>query len=424
MSSSNNIAKNYVVPIALVALVGTALWLAIAPRPAKAQREAVAPAVLERLVQESELNRIRLTREAEDRLKLQLVKVERKPMPRVRVVGGEIMAPAGRDLAVVSPLAGLLSAPAGARLTPGQKVSRGDPIFQIMPIFTPEARTNLETTLVEAEGLIQAALTQEEVAQQAYVRAEGLRMADAVSQRILEEARGQFLLATRAKLSAVLKRDVLRAALQSFQSGVAAPIAIPAPDDGTLMTVSARPGQFVASGAPLFSLVYLDQVWVRVPMYVGDIATIDRAKQARVSSLGEWKGPAPLVAEPIADSPPKANFDAASVDLYYSVANPTERLIPGQRVAIHLPLRGEERPLVIPWSAVLVDLQGGGWVYEKLSEHTYSRRPVIVRHVIGAEAVLDLGPPVGAEILAQGGAELFGAEVGIGKPAKGEVDDD
>jgi hypothetical protein len=82
---------------------------------------------------------------------------------------------------------------------------------------------------------------------------------------------------------------------------------------------------------------------------------------------------------------------------------------------VTLPLRTQEQGLVIPWSAVLHDIQGATWVYENTAPQTFVRRSVAVKRVSDSFAVLGQAPPVGAKIVTIGAAELFGTEFGVGK---------
>jgi membrane fusion protein, heavy metal efflux system len=77
--------------------------------------------------------------------------------------------------------------------------------------------------------------------------------------------------------------------------------------------------------------------------------------------------------------------------------------------------RASEESLVVPWSAVTHDINGGAWVYENVAPQQYARRRVEVRRVVGSLAVLARGPAVGAKVVTAGVAELFGAEFGTGK---------
>jgi len=70
---------------------------------------------------------------------------------------------------------------------------------------------------------------------------------------------------------------------------------------------------------------------------------------------------------------------------------------------------------VIPDSALLHDIHGGTWVYERTAPHVYARRRVEVRDTVGGVAILTRGPETGTPVVTTGAAELFGIEFGAGK---------
>ena len=67
-----------------------------------------------------------------------------------------------------------------------------------------------------------------------------------------------------------------------------------------------------------------------------------------------------------------------------------------ERMSVRVKLQGASEQRVVPWSAVMHDINGGTWVYEKTAEHTYIRRRVQVRYVVDDLAVLESGPAAGA----------------------------
>ena len=69
---------------------------------------------------------------------------------------------------------------------------------------------------------------------------------------------------------------------------------------------------------------------------------------------------------------------------------------------------------VIPYAAVLYDVNGAAWVYTVPEPLVYVRHPVTVDYVEGDRAVLSKAPPRGTEIVTVGVAELYGIEVGVG----------
>ena len=65
---------------------------------------------------------------------------------------------------------------------------------------------------------------------------------------------------------------------------------------------------------------------------------------------------------------------------------------------------------VIPYSAVLYDVNGGAFAYTNPEPLTFVRAPITIDYIKGDTAVLLDGPPSGTAVVTVGGAELFGAE--------------
>lgn len=231
---------------------------------------------------------------------------------------------------------------------------------------------------------------------------------------MVDEAEDALHIAEKAVAVATARRDALKLAVGDIDSGKAGPIPVEAPDDGVIRAVSALPGQTVPAGAALFEIVDLDRVWVRVPVYVGDLADLDPAAPAAVGPLTARPGDPTRPASPVA-APPTANPAAGTADVLYALDNRKTRYAPGQRVGATLTLKGPADGLVVPWPAVVYDIHGGGWVYEKTGDRSYARRRVVVRYVVGDVAVLASGPPVGTAVVTAGTAELFGTETGFSK---------
>ena len=144
------------------------------------------------------------------------------------------------------------------------------------------------------------------------------------------------------------------------------------------------------------------------------VTPLGHRRRAGVGGLADLPGSNVRTARPV-EAPPSADPLAATGHLFYEVENKDGSLRPGQRVGMTLPVRGEEECLVVPRSAVLRDIHGGAWVYEKVGDHSYSRRRVIVDRIVGDLAALTMGPKPGAKIVTDGAAELFGTEFGGSK---------
>lgn len=86
-----------------------------------------------------------------------------------------------------------------------------------------------------------------------------------------------------------------------------------------------------------------------------------------------------------------------------------------ETAAIAEAMKDGEQRLVVPYSAVVYDINGGTWVYVAIEPLTYVREAVTVEYIDDDEAVLSDGPEVGTEVVTVAVAELYGADLGVGK---------
>ena len=149
------------------------------------------------------------------------------------------------------------------------------------------------------------------------------------------------------------------------------------------------------AGALLFAVAELDPVWIKVPVYVGDVDRLALDSPAGVGSLADPPGVKVRPARPVI-APPSGDPLAATVHLFYEADNKDRHFRPGQRVGVTLPLKGDEESLAVPRSALIRDALGGTWVYENISPHVYTRRRVFVDRVVGDLAALTGGLKPGA----------------------------
>jgi RND family efflux transporter MFP subunit len=384
-----------------------------APGSAAPAKSAPAPAKASSSGKEADLATITLTPEAETSLKLVTAPAERKAVPRTVNYGGEVAIPTGQLVSVSSPFTGTLNAPPGTRaLMPGTPVEEGQPIFVLVPILSPESRAQMAPLLIEAEGQVKQAEGQVEIARVNLERAETLASQRLGGAAAVIDTRKQLELAETNLKAARNRREVLAKVSSDVESGSINRQPIKAPTSGMLQTLHARNGQEVAAGMILFEVVNLDPVWVRVPVYVGDLSRIATDKDASVGDLAGAPGGEVRVAKP-ATAPPSGDPISATVNLFYEVENKDNALRPGQRVGVTLPVKGEDEGLVIPKAALLRDIHGGSWVYEETAPHIFTRRRVLVDRIVGDLAALSgnsLKP--GSKVVTDGAAELFGAEFG------------
>ena len=102
--------------------------------------------------------------------------------------------------------------------------------------------------------------------------------------------------------------------------------------------------------------------------------------------------------------------------IHYEVSGGDHGLASRQLVFVELALSGEaEKRNVVPYASVLYDAKGNTWVYTNPEPNVFVRQPIRVETVVGNEALLTEGPPVGTAVVTVGGAELYGTEFGVGK---------
>ncbi len=403
-------------------LLPAVIGLAGCGTPKPAAQKSAPPAKVAQLAKEAELATITLTPEAEQRLGIRSVPVERKSVSRVRTLGGEVVLPPGRSLVVAAPLSGTLETPSDAApLVAGQRATKGQVLFSLQILLTPPDRVRLAEVLVslggsrvDAEGQVEKTRVQVDAAKIAVARAEKLVRDKAGSQKALDEAQAQLGIARATLQAAEARRDLLVQTTLDADAGKLVSLPIESPQDGIVQAIDVASGQTITAGTRLFEVVRHDVVWIRVPVYVGDLASIDAGQAARVGELAGADPTKARAANPVA-APPTANAAAATVDLFYELPNSDGSLRPGQRLGVALPLRADEESLVVPWSAVLHDIHGGTWVYEMSEPQIFIRRRVQVRYVVDSIAVLATGPRPGAMVVTVGAAELFGTEFGFGK---------
>jgi membrane fusion protein, heavy metal efflux system len=375
---------------------------------------AAAPAKVDGAPKEADLATVTLTPEAEARLAVALAPVERKSVPRTAMYAGEVTIPSGRLTAVTAPFVGTIQGPPGGGPLPepGATVKKGQPVLVLQVILTPEARAQIAPQLADAEGQVKQSRDQLQIAKVQLDRAEGLVRDRLGGTAALVDAKAQYELAQTNLRNAETRRDTLVKVTGDINSG-SMNQTITAPADGGLQNVHVQAGQVVAAGVALFEVAGLDPVWVKVPVYVGDFARLAKDRPAAVGGLIDVPGaPSERAGKPVS-APPLADPLAATVFVYYEVANKDAALRPGERVGVTLPLRGDDSSLTVPRASLLRDTHGGTWVYEKVGTRKYTRRRILVDRVVGDLAVLTLANlKPGAQVVTAGAAEIFGTEFG------------
>lgn len=315
------------------------LPLALAGCGSEPSKPPIPPAHAETIAHETELLKLKLTPQAQQRLGITLAQVGDGSTSATREVAGEIVVP-----------------PTSAN---------GVPV---------NSSTNLQqigSQQAAADAELARATAQARLARIALNRADALVRGEAGSVRGRDEAAAALAAAQAALGAARQQRQLLGPAVASLGS------------------------------QPV--------LWVRASVFGSDVGNVRRDGSATIRTLGD--GGAPRLARPV-QAPPSANTNAGTVDLYFAVDNRDRAFRVGQRVSVDLPLAGQTEGLSVPSAAILRDIYGGEWVYQKTAPNTFVRQRVEVASESGGRALLARGLTAGAQVVTDGAAELFGTEFG------------
>ncbi len=409
-------------------------WLqGCSPPPAKTDAAHDKPAKIEKLPVETDLTIITLTADADRRLGITTAQVIEREVTQRRTLGGQAMVPSGKTIIVSAPLAGVVSrVEVDAFPTPGSQVKSGDPLLVIRPLLSAErdvptpaeqvalvgARANLMAAQTVAAGDVDRSKAEVEGAKIAYDRAQKLFADRAGAKRTVDDTEAALNIATSMLAAAEERNSQLTKLVKMLeakpQEGEASELPMTTPIGGIVNRIEVSEGQTIASGAVLFEIVNLDELWIRVPVFVDLIADIQTHEPAKLVSLSGAAIKQSIDALPVA-APPTADAITSSADLYYAIDNRELGLRPGQRIGVELATGITENSLIVPAGSILYDIYGNAWVYSVTGERQYTRSRVSLRFVDGQDAVLAAGPKVGSSVVVDGAAELFGTEFGAGK---------
>lgn len=366
------------------------------------------PAKVANQIKENALSTITLSPEAEGRLGIKTTVVEKKSIPKTLKLGGEIVARSGQEVKVAAPIAGtILGSKDGNLLQAGSFVRKGQEVMRLL-LMPPEK------DLMSAHEEVSVKQVEYDVALAKAKRAEQLLPDKAISEKSYQETQA-LLAAAKAALNAAKGRlNLLSSTNLDFAAGNLSTLTLDSPIDGIIQRIFVAPGQAIPASTVMFEVASFDPVWIRVPVYIGDLSKVDREKEAAITPMGTENGSRILHGKPI-QGPPLSDVDNASSDLYYEIANKNGLFRIGEKVSVLLTQKSLGESLVIPWSAVLYDMYGGNWVYVKISPQVFSRRRVEVSHVTDNLAVLTRGVQPSDEVVIAGAAEIFGTEFGGGK---------
>ncbi len=384
------------------------LWCLACGRGNGSEGKPAGPALVKNAVPESALATVTLSSKAEERLGIEMQAVKKTEIPDILRLGGEIISLPGNAVKIAAPAAGAVLNPAtGTIPQAGAFVKKGQEILRLL-LLPPEL------DIVGAREELVVKQEEYKVWKTKTERAEQLLESRAISEKQLEDIRMEMIRAETALKAAEAHVRLFDAGDLDAAASSLSRLVLTSPVNGVLQQVWVSAGQTVPVATVLFEVARLDPVWVRVPVYVGDLVDIDRQRPASIRLLGEQKKAEAFAAKPV-QGPPLSHADSASADLFFELSNPDRLLRIGQKVSVSLIKTGLRDSLAISGSAILYDIHGGTWVYIQLEPHVFSRRRVEVSYMSGDLVVLARGLREGDLVVTTGAAEIYGTEFGVGK---------
>lgn len=291
---------------------------------------------------------------------LKLGKVERRVVDLPLALTGEVAFDEGRVTHLSPVSAGVIRA---VHVTLGQRVKRGQLLLELESAEAGEARERQ----LEAEAQVARATRD-------FERARELREQGINSEK-------EFLQARQELESARIRLDTARGRLASM--GVRAEdspgrVRILAPEDGTVLTLHAVPGESVHPEESLVTVGDNSVLWVWCDLYERDIAALlgsshPARRPARVS-VKAW--PEESFAGTVEFISPSMDETSRTAKVRVAVENRDQRLLAGMFARVEVYLPGSESVQAVPAAAVCED-EGRAFVFIPHGQDYFVRRPVV-----------------------------------------------
>lgn len=134
-------------------------------------------------------------------------------------------------------------------------------------------------------------------------RAEQLHRDGAGSLKAVQEAQAEERQAEAAVSAAEARLQFLSATDLDAMAAATPALHVQSPRDGVVTDVRVAAGESVTAGEVLATVISPDPVWIRVPVYSGDVASVDTSAPARVHVLGQSPHGYEWLARPVAGPP-------------------------------------------------------------------------------------------------------------------------
>lgn len=307
------------------------------------------------------------------------VEAQREAIREAVPVHAEIVAPAGARAVVSAPVDGLVRA-GGPTPAPGEWAVRGETLAVLAPVGGDDSFAELRARAERLEA---------EVA-----RAERLLAVEAIPERRLEDARRDL--------------SVARAQLQALGGGAGFDYEVRAPIAGEIQSRSVAPGERVAAGDSLFTIVDSRTVWLemRVPARHAGRAGLASGATFRVEGADSLRAVDRLLSVGNVLDPTSRTVVVRGV-----VDNPDRALKVGMLAEANLMLGDVVTGTVVPVAAIQ-DEDGTPVAYVQTGGESFERRILTLGATNGAETIVERGIEPGERVVTVGAYQVRLAAAG------------
>jgi RND family efflux transporter MFP subunit len=368
-----------------------------------------APSTSEKPKAEADLAFATITKKAYAALQIRTEPATPREVHEQQTYTGWVMAKPGQEVVLTAPVAGQVHF--GGRVPiAGEKVEAKHELLQMEPVLSPVEQIQVSSLKRGIEGELNKAKTTLKTAEADFQRVGDLAKQNLRSQQEVELAKKGYDHAVEELAAAQDKLKFFRFDKLMFT----------VPMRGTILQVHAGPGQYVAAGAPLVSIIDLHPVWLRVPIPEFDLPSIDLAGKATVSfKHGDTNGDKQAKFWTARPAGRVSQVDPLkhTAELWYELENvgDAERFWKDQMLTVRIPIGKKQLASVVPDSAVVFDAHGGAWIYldqtkDKSVKHQFERRRVELATPMDAGFVVRPTLAEGERVVVNGAAALFSRE--------------
>ncbi|QDT26633.1 Cobalt-zinc-cadmium resistance protein CzcB [Gimesia panareensis] len=349
---------------------------------------------------------VHLDQDAQAAIGIVTGKVTTSPQQEMWERLGWLVVPPGQQSVVKAAATGFyLPAIGESKMTVGTAVSQDAPLGSLQIFLSPQEAAQLVVAKEEADLVMNQALVSQRLAEQQLEKLErGGSTSIVAGKRLLE-------------LKEIIERN--RVAYKEAQEKLpflpSEPYAdslnlksvpVKSPLTGLISTMHVVPRQLVVQGDPLWTIEDWSTLWIKVPIFEGDLPGIPHENPAYAVLPGT------LSVEQVERvmHPQPTEPGRRTVDIYYRLKNPRGQLRPGQSLLMEIPHGKTEMQATIPRSALIWDGMGNAWVYLQIDPEHF-RRQMVETGPGDAETISIMrGLKQGETIVTSGVQSLYGEE--------------